>query len=61
VGRRGEAAVLVAQTRNVSASTHVKVLADGCIGDPVQVMNLVSKRIITAVVNGKNSLEVRVE
>jgi len=59
--RRGETAVLVAQTRNVSASTHVKVLADGCIGDPVQVMNLVSKRIITAVVNGKNSLEVRVE
>ncbi len=59
--RRGEMATLVAHLNGVNATTGVKALSDGAIGDTIQVINTVSKKIITAIVTGKNTLEVNVQ
>ena len=58
---RGSTALLTAHLNNVKATSTVKVLANGGYGDTVQVMNSVSRRILSAVVTGKNKLEVIVE
>lgn len=59
--RRGEMAVLLVKLNGVNASTSVKVLADGAMGDTVQVMNMESKKIITGTVSGRNTVEVNVK
>ncbi len=59
--RRGDTAALVAQFKGIKATSSVKVLSDGCFGDTIQVMSNQSRKIITAVVTGKNTVEVTVE
>lgn len=59
--RRGAAATLVARLKSVKATSMVKVLANGSYGDTVRVMNTASHKILSAVVTGKNKLEVIVE
>ncbi|MGE5344180.1 MAG: flagellar basal body P-ring formation chaperone FlgA [Candidatus Omnitrophota bacterium] len=59
--RRGEMATLEAKLKGVLASTPVKALSDGRMGDTVQVMNVNSKKIVTGVVTGKNTVEVNVQ
>jgi flagella basal body P-ring formation protein FlgA len=59
--KRGDMATLVAQLKSVKATTVVKALSDGSLGDSVQVMTVDSKKIITAYVTGKNTLEVNVQ
>jgi flagella basal body P-ring formation protein FlgA len=57
---RGGMATLVARLNSVKATSTVKVLSNGTMGDSVQVINTASQRILTAVVTGKNMLEVNV-
>lgn len=59
--RRGGMATLIAQYKGIKATSSVKVLGNGAIGDTVKVMNTNSKRIMAAVVAGKNKVEVIVE
>ncbi len=59
--RRGGVATLVARLNSIKATSKVKVLSNGTIGDNVRVMNTVSRKILSAVVTGKNTLEVIVE
>jgi flagella basal body P-ring formation protein FlgA len=59
--RRGGMALLVAHLKSIKATSTVKVLANGSYGDTVRVMNSSSKKILSAVVTGKNRLEVIVE
>lgn len=59
--RRGGTATLVARLNSIKATSTVKVLSDGAFGDNVRVVNTVSKKILSAVVTGKNTLEVIVE
>lgn len=59
--QRGGMAILVAQSNNVRATSRVKVLANGAYGDTVRCMNTASKRILSAVVTGKNQVEVNVQ
>lgn len=59
--RRGANATLVAKLRAIKATSTVKVLSNGALGDSVRVMNTASKKILAAVVTGKNTLEVVVE
>jgi flagella basal body P-ring formation protein FlgA len=59
--RRGAVATLVARLKSVKATSTVKVLANGSYGDTVRVMNTVSHKILSAVVTGRNKLEVIVE
>ncbi|MCP5053686.1 MAG: flagellar basal body P-ring formation protein FlgA [bacterium] len=59
--RRGGAAMLVAKSNNIQATSRVRVLANGGLGDTVRVMNSNSKKIISATVTGKNRVEVTVE
>ena len=59
--RRGDMATLVARLKGIKATSTVKVLANGSYGDTVRVMNTQSKKIISAVVTGKNTLEVNVQ
>lgn len=59
--RRGGTATLVARLNSIKATSTVKVLSNGTIGDNIRVMNTVSKKILSAVVTGKNTLEVIVE
>jgi len=58
---RGATALLVAQSNSIKATSTVKVLADGGYGDSVQVMNVSSQKILSAVVTGKNQVEVTVQ
>jgi flagella basal body P-ring formation protein FlgA len=58
---RGGMATLVARLNSVKATSTVKVLSNGSMGDSVQVINTASQRILTAVVTGKNMLEVNVQ
>jgi flagella basal body P-ring formation protein FlgA len=58
---RGGSAMLTARLNAVKATSTVKVLSNGGYGDTVQVMNLASRKILSAVVTGKNKLEVIVE
>lgn len=58
---RGGMATLVARLNTVKATSTVKVLSNGSMGDSVQVINTASQRILTAVVTGKNMLEVNVQ
>lgn len=59
--RRGGMATLIAQYKGIKATSSVKVLGNGAIGDTVKVMNTSSKKIMAAVVAGKNKVEVIVE
>jgi flagella basal body P-ring formation protein FlgA len=59
--RRGGTAILTARLNTVKATSTVKVLSNGGYGDTVQVMNSASRKILSAVVTGKNKLEVIVE
>ncbi|MCP4148668.1 MAG: flagellar basal body P-ring formation protein FlgA, partial [bacterium] len=59
--RRGAVALLIARLKSVTATSNVKVLANGGLGDTIRVLNLTSKRIISATVTGKNKLEVAVQ
>ena len=59
--QRGAIALLVAQLKGIKATSTVKALASGSYGDTVRAMNLRSKKIISAVVTGKNTLEVIVQ
>ncbi|HLP58815.1 MAG TPA: flagellar basal body P-ring formation chaperone FlgA [Candidatus Deferrimicrobium sp.] len=59
--QRGSTALLVAQLNNIKATSTVKVLSDGGYGDTVQVINISSQKILSAVVTGKNQLEVTVQ
>jgi flagella basal body P-ring formation protein FlgA len=59
--RRGGGATLVAKSNNIQATSSVRVLANAGMGDTVRVMNQNSKKIISAVVTGKNRVEVTVE
>lgn len=58
---RGGVATLIARLNGINATSTVKVLANGSYGDTVRVMNTESKKIISAVVIGKNTLEVNVQ
>ncbi|MCP5102912.1 MAG: flagellar basal body P-ring formation protein FlgA [bacterium] len=58
---RGGTAILTATLNAVKATSTVKVLANGAYGDNVRVMNTASRKILSAVVKGKNKLEVIVE
>ncbi len=58
---RGTTALLVAQANSIKATSTVKVLSDGGYGDSVQVMNISSQKILSAVVTGKNQVEVIVQ
>lgn len=58
---RGGMATLVARLNSVKATSTVKVLSNGSMGDSVQVINTASQRILSAVVTGKNTLEVTVQ
>jgi len=59
--RRGGTATLVAEFKGIKATSSVQVLSDGSYGDIVRVVNTQSKRIISAVVTGENTLEVAVQ
>lgn len=59
--RRGDTVLLVAQSNSIKATSTVKVLADAGYGDSVQVMNISSQKILSAVVTGKNQVEVTVQ
>ncbi|MCP4148370.1 MAG: flagellar basal body P-ring formation protein FlgA, partial [bacterium] len=43
--RRGAVALLIARLKSVTATSNVKVLANGGLGDTIRVLNLTSKRI----------------
>lgn len=58
---RGGIATLVARSNSVRATSRVKVLANGGYGDTVKCMNTASKKILSAVVTGKNQVEVNVQ
>ncbi|MDQ1354777.1 MAG: flagellar basal body P-ring formation protein FlgA [Acidobacteriota bacterium] len=58
---RGTTALLVAQSNSIKATSTVKVLADGGYGDSVKVMNISSQKVLSAVVTGKNQVEVTVQ
>jgi len=59
--RRGGIATLVANFKGIKATSTVQVLANGSYGDIVRVINTQSKKILSAVVTGKNTLEVSVQ
>jgi flagella basal body P-ring formation protein FlgA len=59
--QRGDMATLVARLRGIKASSTVKALGNGGYGDTVQVINTQSQKIISAIVTGKNTLEVNVQ
>jgi flagella basal body P-ring formation protein FlgA len=59
--QRGGMATLIAQSNNVKATSRVKVLANGAYGDTIRVMNTGSKKILSAVVTGRNQVEVIVQ
>ena len=59
--RRGGIATLTATFKTIKASSRVKVLANGALGDTIRVINTQSRKILSATVTGKNRLEVTVE
>lgn len=59
--KRGAGATLVANFKNIKATSTVKVMSNGVLGDTVRVINHRSKKIISATVVGKNKVEVTVE
>lgn len=59
--QRGGSALLIAKLGSVKATSTVRVLSNGGMGDTVRVMNLGSRKILSAVVTGQNKLEVLVQ
>ncbi len=59
--RRGANAVMEAKFKNIKATSMVRVLSDGSLGDTVKVVTLNSKKILAATVTGRNRLEVSVQ
>ncbi len=58
--RRGSHATLVVKYNSIEASSKVKVLKNGVLGESVNVLNLSSKKILSGKVIGQNILEVTV-
>lgn len=56
--RRNTNVTLSIKFKNISATTKVKALGNGTMGDSVRVINLASRKIISGVVTGRNRLEV---
>ncbi len=59
--KRGSLATLNVNFNGIKATSRVKVLKDGAMGDTIQVMNTDSRKILAAVVTGQNKLEVPVQ
>ncbi len=58
--RRGQTATLAVDHHGVRATTTVRVLADGRLGDRVRAQNESSRQLLTARVTGSGALEVEV-